>query len=88
MFDITELLKPGAAPGDMAIGVVRDAFYNTPEWKRLKANYPKAQVLFKWREGGTEVLETMTVAELQAAIEAGTVAVSIDDGSGGQLEDA
>ncbi len=87
MFDINKLLR-SEAPGDMAIGVVRNSFYRSPEWQRVLKHYPTARLLFKYRAGGKEVPESLTVTELQAAVQEGTIAISIDDGSGGLLEEA
>lgn len=87
MFDIDKLLRM-EAPGDVEIGVLRNAYYRTPEWQRLLKYYPRAQFLCKYRADGKDVPDSMTVAELRAAVEAGTVAISIDDGTGGMLEDA
>lgn len=86
MFDIKALIR-AEAPGDMAIGVVRDALYHEPEWVKLKSHYPKARVLFRYKDGGQELPDSTTVAELQAGMNAGTMSIAIDDGAGGQLEE-
>ena len=85
--DLQFLLADQPAPDDIDIGTVRRACYNADWWRRLCEHYPNACIHVKYLDG-SNVADRVTVGTMRRGVAEGRIVISIDDGNGGQLEDA
>lgn len=85
--DLESLMRK-EAPADVTVGEMRRSLPSQDFWKALMRHTKgRAQLHVRWRATNEEVSDDMTLAEMRRGVANGTIAMSIDDGSGGELVD-
>lgn len=77
-------------PGDTTLGVLKGHFDNGEIAASLRSQSRSGQVRLRFVQSsdGQELPDGMTIAEFRKLAEEGEAHLSVDDGSGGVLEDA